>query len=145
MPALHSTKSNGFTLIEVTVTVAIVGLVASLAYPSYSHYQHRSRRSEAMVALLQVQQAQERWRSTRVGYANQFDELGLTSLGRSGLIHYAMKLETQGTDGYVIRATATGSQVADKACTSLTIVVLNGQTTHESTGTSSALACWNIQ
>ena len=44
---------KGFTLIEVMIVVAIVGILAAIALPSYNEYIRRGHRAEARAALLQ--------------------------------------------------------------------------------------------
>lgn len=53
-------KPMGFTLIEVMVVVAIVGILAAIAYPNYQEYIQRGRRAEARTGLLQAAQWLER-------------------------------------------------------------------------------------
>jgi type IV pilus assembly protein PilE len=55
-----SLQKNGFTLIELMITVAIVGILAGIAYPSYVNNVKKSRRSDATVALLGLANAMER-------------------------------------------------------------------------------------
>lgn len=43
----------GFTLIEVMVTVIVIGILSAIAIPNYSEYVKRGARAEAMAALLQ--------------------------------------------------------------------------------------------
>lgn len=44
-------RNRGFTLIELMITVVIVGVLASIAYPSYEGYMKRNRRAEAQQLL----------------------------------------------------------------------------------------------
>ncbi|WP_332740297.1 type IV pilin protein [Hydrogenophaga sp.] len=55
-----SRRSSGFTLVELMITVAIVGILGALAYPSYLESVRKGRRAEARAALLNLLQQQER-------------------------------------------------------------------------------------
>lgn len=50
----------GFTLIELMIVVAIVGILTAVAYPSYAEYVRRGHRADARAGLLQTQQWLER-------------------------------------------------------------------------------------
>lgn len=63
-------SSQGFTLIELMITVAIIGILASIAYPSYTQYVQRANRAEARAMLLENAQFLERNYTT----ANRYDE-----------------------------------------------------------------------
>ena len=52
--------SKGFTLIELMIVVAIVGILAAIAYPSYNEYVRRSHRAEIASLLSEQTQALER-------------------------------------------------------------------------------------
>ena len=61
-------RQHGFTLIELMIVVAIVGVLGAIAYPSYKNYVLKSRRAEARVALMEVLQQQERYMSQHNTY-----------------------------------------------------------------------------
>jgi type IV pilus assembly protein PilE len=63
-------SNKGFTLIEVMITVAIIGLLTAVALPMYNDYVMRGRLTEAYSALATVQpNAEQFWANTR-SYAN---------------------------------------------------------------------------
>ena len=54
-------SSKGFTLVELMIVVAVIGILSAIAYPSYTEYVLRGRRAEARTALMDLMQQQERY------------------------------------------------------------------------------------
>ena len=61
-------KSMGFTLIELMITVAIIGVLGAIAYPSYQDSVRKSRRAEGRSAMMEVLQQQERYMTQKNTY-----------------------------------------------------------------------------
>lgn len=61
-------RFKGFTLIELMIVVAIVGILAAIAYPSYQSYVESTRRSLAQADLLEIAQFLERRYSANFDY-----------------------------------------------------------------------------
>ena len=60
---------SGFTLIELMIVVAIVGILAAVAYPAYTDSVRKGKRAEARAALMDLLQQQERYLSQTNTYA----------------------------------------------------------------------------
>jgi type IV pilus assembly protein PilE len=139
---------NGFTLIELVIAMAVVGILAAIALPSYMESVRKGRRSDAIAALQRVAQAQERWRANNMTYsANMADLGGATSPER----HYAIVVSGATDTGYTATATAeSGSpQASDARCAILRLRQNGAETIRNSTNAdgvtadSTASTCWN--
>lgn len=86
----------GFTLTELMVTVAIIGILSAIAYPSYTQYVLRANRAEARAILLESVQFLERNYTT----ANRYDQ---TSAGAAIVLPYLTSPKA-GTTKYNITA-----------------------------------------
>ncbi len=129
-------QPGGFTLIELMIVVAIVGILAAIAYPSFMDSIRKSRRSDAFAALSAVQQAQERLRSNQSSYASSVTALptanppGLGLGANSTKGYYAISIDsnTATATGYTATAAAVAgtSQASDGNCQSLSVRVDRG-------------------
>lgn len=61
---------SGFTLIELMVVVAVLGIIAAIALPSYNEHVRNGRRAAALSGVADLQLQQERWRAENTTYAD---------------------------------------------------------------------------
>lgn len=107
---------NGFTLIEVVVVVAIIGVLAMIAYPTYVDQVYKTRRSDAKVALLNVAQQFERCYTEASNYTAGVCPSGFPLNSNEG--YYSITLAAGSLTGssYTLVATAQGVQQGDAEC-----------------------------
>ena len=112
-------SARGFTLIEVMIAVAIIGVLSMVALPSFLDSMRKSRRAEAITALAALQQAQERFRSTASGY-------------------YAIAITAATATGYTATASARNgtSQANDGNCKVLGVQMNAGNLSYGASATS---------
>lgn len=140
---------NGFTLTELMIVVAIVGILAAVAYPSYVGSVRKSNRSDAQIALTEAGARQERLHAETGTYVSNTDRNKLVSNadGKSSIEGYYEITVSNSVSGqtcttaapyncYLVTATAVGSQAKDTGCATLTLNHLNQKS---STG---GADCW---
>ena len=114
-------RTRGFTLLEVMVTVAVVGLLAMIAYPSYVAQIRRTHRADAKAALAQIAQTMERRMSEQGTYANA--TLGTNpatdvwSQPTTENGYYTLAFSTLTAGAFTLSATPVGDQANDSCGT----------------------------
>ena len=78
-------RHSGFSLIELMVVVAIIGILAALAYPSYLDHVRKGHRAKGQALLMELAQRQQNFLMTRRRYASSLEELGYLSTGDGAL------------------------------------------------------------
>ena len=112
---LMQAKVKGFSLVELIVVVAIVGILASIALPRYQTYSLRANRTNAFAILNEIMQAQERFAADRGTYTNDLTELG----------YLASQPSAAGDYRYLISASVCGASLAE--CVLLTATAQGSQ------------------
>jgi type IV pilus assembly protein PilA len=97
-------QNRGFTLIELMIVVAIIGILASLAIPKFLRFQAKSRQSEVQTNLKAMWVAQQAYYATNNEYATTFAQLGWKP-ERGNRYSYSFNVAMPGT--HETRATAT--------------------------------------
>lgn len=116
---MQKRRSQGFSLIELLIAMAILGIIMAVAVPSYSAYVTESRRVDAQIALRDQAQKMERCRTQTFTYVG----CKPTADADSPDGYYTIGFGTPTKSAYTLTATpVTGkSQASDAACTTLTL------------------------
>lgn len=150
-------RQEGFTLIELMITVAIVAILAAIAYPSYIEHVRRAHRADAKTALLNDAQFLERNFTESSAYNKDAAGTNITDASlphtqspSSGTAVYTLSATTLTATTYTLTATPVNpGPMAGDACGALTLTHLGVKSSGDFDGDGTAgdaddiAACWN--
>ncbi|MCW5588398.1 MAG: type IV pilin protein [Legionellales bacterium] len=130
-------RNQGFTLIELMITVAIVGVIVAIAVPMYNQHIMATRRVEATMSLNDLAARMERFHTMNNTYATIATP---ASLGATNPANYTLSIPTQTANTFTIRATpVAGTTQANDPCGSFTLTQAG---VIGVTGTENVNTCW---
>jgi len=116
-------RSAGFTLIELMITITIIGIIAAIAFPSYQNQVEQTRRTTAQADLMELAQWMERRYSNGFDYreAGNNPTLPFDQSPRNGTAFYNISFSGNvARDTFTLQAVPTGGQTGDD-CGTLTL------------------------
>ena len=148
-------RSSGFTLLELLITVVLVGILAAIAIPSYSAYITRGQRTAAKAALEQAAQFLERNYTVYGNYSTGASGVAVTlpnpfAPTDGGQITYALSAAYPTSQSFLLTAAPCGaascpsgsnSTFTDADCGTLALDNTGAKST--TGGTLSTDACWS--
>jgi len=142
-------KKNGFTLVELMITVAVVAILAMIAIPSYTQYVKRANRTDATKTLTLDAQALERCYSQTFSYATcPGAAVGGPVPSLDGKYNVSIAVPDTVTPGapaasyYISAVPLAPSQVGDTDCALFTLNTTNKQYAQNSAAVDNSQTCW---
>jgi len=137
-PSLQFVRSKrGFTLIEIMIVVALIGILASIALSSYQSHARKTRRYAAQACLMEQAQYLERYYTTANNPMTYTGAVLPDSTCTTNLAPYyvfSLPPDDNSEQAFTVQATAFGTQTGDTGCTTLSLT--------QAASRSPSTGCW---
>ena len=138
-------RATGFTLIEILVVLAIIGILGAIATPVYRQSVLKSNRSDAKITLTRLASLEERFYFRENNYTTNFTDIltgltGTVTTTTSDKGYYSIALSGS-TSAWTMVATATGNQLNDTDCKTFTLTSTGAKTATNSSNAANT-NCW---
>jgi type IV pilus assembly protein PilE len=132
--------TRGFTLIEIMIVVALIGILASIALSSYQSHALKTRRYAAQSCLMEQAQYMERYYTTANNPMTYTDASLPNASCKTNLAAYYTFSLTSASQAFTVQAVASGTQTGDTNCRTLALNQAALQSS--SSATASTTGCW---
>src|SRR5688572_7634217 len=112
-------KTLGFTLIELMITVAVVAILAAVVFPSYQNHVRKSRRAEAQAYMMAVAARQQQILVDTRSYATSMSNIDV-AVPNNVALAYVTTLEDSTATTFTLKLAPSSSQ-SSEPCGTLTI------------------------
>jgi type IV pilus assembly protein PilA len=125
-------QQKGFTLIELMIVVAIIGILAAIALPAYQNYTGRAQAAEGLTSTAGVRSDIALWLSENNAFPGAGDQPGLDALAlegkyfsaggvgvAAGVVTITFDAGVHNGQAMVLTPTRTGNQISQWICTGL--------------------------
>jgi prepilin-type N-terminal cleavage/methylation domain-containing protein len=102
-------ETTGFTLVELTIVVGIIGIIAAFAIPMFQNFLKKAKMVEGETALSEIMRLENQYLAANLQYSSNLSTLGFNPSPPLKYYSVAIQLNGAGPPPFMYRATATAN------------------------------------